>query len=281
MKLTPRPTRGSEIRFPCKKLTGSVLLSVALAGCATTIPTGMGGVEWTPSQGTLKEPLKDGMHIVSPFSEVYMIDLREQQRLEELEVLANNGLTVTLSTSVLFQPIASEIYLLKTQVATDYYSVLIAPALRSSARKVVGRYSPEEVYSTKREEVEREIFADVTKKNEGKPVTVNSILVRQVRLPAIVQTAIERKLEQEQRALEMNFVLERESKEAQRKKIEATGIADYQQIISGGLTDKLLEWKGIEATEKLATSPNSKIIVVGSGKGGLPVILNPGGAESK
>lgn len=281
MKLTPRTTRGSEIRFPCKTLIGSMLLAAGLAGCATTIPTGMGGVEWTPSQGTLKEPLRDGMHLVSPFSEVYMIDLREQQRLEELEVLTNNGLTVTLSTSVLFQPIATAIYQLKTQVATDYYSVLIAPALRSSARKVVGRYSPEEVYSTKREEVEREIFADVIKKNEGKPVTINNILIRQVRLPAIVQTAIERKLEQEQRALEMNFVLERERKEAERKKIEATGIADYQQIISGGLTDKLLEWKGIEATEKLAASPNSKIIVIGSGKGGLPVILNPGGAESK
>jgi len=258
-----------------------ILLALALAGCTTTIPTGMSGVEWTPTQGTLKEPLGEGFHVISPFSEVYMVDVREQQRLEELEVLTNNGLTVTLSTSVLFQPVASQLYQLKTQVESDYYSVLIAPALRSSARKVVGRYSPEEVYSTKRDEVEREIFADVTKRNDGKPVRVNAILIRQVRLPPAVQTAIQRKLEQEQRALEMEFVLEREKKEAERKRIEATGIADYQQIISTGLSEKLLEWKGIDATEKLASSSNSKIVVIGSGKGGLPVILNPGEASTK
>jgi prohibitin 1 len=277
----PRTTTEPEVRFPWKMVIGWLLALFGLAGCTTTIPTGMGGVEWTPTQGTLKEPLTEGFHVVSPFSDVYIIDLREQQRLEELEVLTNNGLTVTLSTSVLFQPIAGQLYQLKTQVETDYYSVLIAPSLRSSARKVVGRYSPEEVYSTKRDEVEREIFNDVTKRNEGKPVRVNSILIRQVRLPKMVETAIERKLEQEQKALEMEFVLDRERKEAERKKIEATGIADYQQIISTGLSDRLLEWKGIDATEKLATSSNSKIIVIGAGKGGLPVILNPGATEPK
>ena len=278
MKLSHCIKSKAGSRFPRATLSGSMLLSIGLiglAGCATTIPTGMGGVEWTPTQGTLKEPLREGVYIVSPFAEIYKVDLREQQRLEELEVLANNGLTVTLSTSVLFQPIPSALYQLKTQVETDYYNVLISPALRSSARKVVGRYSPEEVYSTKREEVEREIFNEVTRKNEGKPVRINGILIRQVRLPAMVQTAIERKLEQEQKALEMDFILERERKEAERKRIEAAGIADYQQIISKGLSDMLLEWKGIDATEKLAASPNSKVIVIGAGKGGLPVILNP------
>src|SRR5581483_8775029 len=109
---------------------------------------------------------------------------------------------------------------------------------------------------------------------------INSILIRQVRLPAMVQTAIERKLEQEQKALEMDFVLERERKEAERKRIEAAGIADYQQNISKGLSNMLLEWKGIDATEKLASSPNSKVIVIGAGKGGLPVILNPESEQS-
>ena len=274
-------TAEAQIGFPWKMVIGWLLALFGFAGCTTTIPTGMAGVEWTPTQGTLKEPLTEGFHITSPFSDVYMIDLREQQHLEELEVLTNNGLTVTLSTSVLFQPVASQLYQLKTQVETDYYDVLISPSIRSSARKVVGRYSPEEVYSTKRDEVEREIFSDVSKRNEGKPVRVNSILIRQVRLPKMVQVAIERKLEQEQKALEMEFVLDRERKEAERKKIEATGIADYQQIISTGLSDKLLEWKGIDATEKLATSSNSKIIVIGAGQGGLPVILNPGGAEPR
>lgn len=266
-KAAPRTTTESQVRFPWKMVIGWLLALFGLVGCTTTIPTGMGGVEWTPTQGTLKEPLTEGFHVTSPFSDVYIIDLREQQRLEELDVLTNNGLTVTLSTSVLYQPVASQLYQLQTEVETDYYSVLIAPSLRSSARKVVGRYSPEEVYSTKRD--------------EGKPVRVSSILIRQIRLPKMVQIAIERKLEQEQKALEMEFVLDRERKEAERKKIEATGIADYQQIISTGLSDRLLEWKGIDATEKLATSSNSKIIVIGAGKGGLPVILNPGGAERR
>lgn len=219
-RAAPRTTTEQD-RFPGKMVIGWLLAPFGLTGCTTTIPTGMGGVEWTPTQGTLKEPLTEGFHLISQFSDVYIIDLREQQRLEELEVLTNNGLTVKISASVLYQPFASQLYQLKTQVETDYYSVLIAPSRRSSARKVVGRYSPEQVYSTKRDEVDREIFNDVTKRNEGKPVRVNSILIRQVRLPEMVQTAIERKLEQEQKALEMEFVLDRERKEAERKKIEA------------------------------------------------------------
>lgn len=193
--------------------------------------------------------------------------------------MANNGLTVTLGTSVLFHPISGELFQLKTQVAPDYYDVLIAPVLRSSARKVIGRYTPEEIYSSKREEVERQIFQEVTQKLQGKPVHVSTILIREVHLPKTVEEAIQRKLEQEQKALEMEFVLERERKEAERMRIEATGIGDYQQIITKGLTTQLLEWKGIEATEKLALSPNSKIVMIGSGKGGLPVILNPSGSE--
>jgi hypothetical protein len=112
-RAAPRTTTEQD-RFPWKMVIGWLLALFGLTGCTTTIPTGMGGVEWTPTQGTLKEPLKEGFQVVSPFSEVYIIDLREQQRLEELEVLTNNELTVTLSASLLFQPIASQLYQLKT-----------------------------------------------------------------------------------------------------------------------------------------------------------------------
>jgi SPFH domain / Band 7 family len=148
----------------------------------------------------------------------------------------------------------------------------------SSARKVVGRYSPEEIYSSKREQIEREIREEGSHKLEGKHVQVNAVLIREVHLPAAVQAAIQTKLEEEQKALQMQFVLERTRQEAVRKHIEALGIADYQAIISKGLNDQVIEWKGIEATEKLAESPNSKVIIVGSGKNGLPVILNTGSA---
>lgn len=246
-------------------------------GC-TAIYSGMGAIEWTPSEGTLKPTLGEGFHLVSPFSSIYKYDLREQQMQERLDVLANNGLAISLDTSVLYHPVPMELYQLHTEVGPNYYDVLIGPILRSRARKVVGRYSPEEVYSTKREEVEREIFQEITRKLEGKHLQIDAILIRDVHLPKIVEDAINRKLEQEQRALAMAFVLDRERQEAERKRIEAAGIADFQQIISKGLTDKLLQWKGIEATEKLALSPNSKTVVIGSGKGGLPIILNPEGS---
>ena len=128
------------------------------------------------------------------------------------------------------------------------------------------RVSPEEIYSTKREQIEREIHDEVSQKLAGKHVQLNAVLIREVHLPPAVQTAIHTKLEEEQKALEMQFVLERTKQEAVRKHIEATGIADYQSIISKELNAQVIEWKGIEATEKLAESPNSKVVIVGSGK---------------
>jgi len=215
----------------------------------------------------MKTTLGEGFHFVSPLSSIYMYDLREQQHPERVEVLAKNGLAISLDASVVYHPIATELYELHTEVGPNYYDVLIEPILRSRARRVVGRYTPEEIYSTKREEVEREIFQEVAKNVEGEHLQIDAILIRDVHLPKIVEDAINRKLQQEQRALEMSFVIERERQEAERKRVEAAGIADFQQIITKELTDKLLQWKGIEAKEKLSLSPNSKTIVIGSGRG--------------
>ena len=244
----------------------------SLAGCATTIPTGRGGVEWTPLRGTVNKSLGEGVHVLSSFARVHKVDLREQEREDSLDVLANNGLDIKLTASILYQPIPSEVYQLVTQTGEHYYATLVGPHVRSSARKVVGRYSPEEIYSTKREQIEREIREEITQKLTGQHVTLNAVLIREVHLP--LQTAIETMLEEEQKALEMQFVLERTRQEAVRKHIEAEGIADYQAIISKGLNNQVIEWRGIEATEKLAESPNVKMIIIGSGKDGLPVILN-------
>lgn len=251
------------------------LFAVTFPAC-TTVNSGMGAIEWTPSGGTSKGNLGEGYHLVSPFSQIYQYDLREQEHQEQLEVLANNGLSIVLDTSILYKPVSTEIFFLQTEIGSDYYQVLLAPILRSGARKVVGRYTPEEIYSTRREEVERDILQEVTRKVQSSHLQVDGILIRDVHLPKIVQDAIERKLQQEQRALEMEFVLDRERKEADRKRIEAAGIADYQQIISKGLTKEILEWKEIEAIEKLSQSPNEKTIVLGGDKGGLPVILDAG-----
>jgi regulator of protease activity HflC (stomatin/prohibitin superfamily) len=228
-------------------------------------------------RGTEVKTLSEGLHLVSPLARVYRVDLREQEREDSLDVLANNGLDIKLTSSILYQPIGAEVYQLITQTGDDYYSVLVAPYVRSSARKIVGRYSPEEIYSSKREQIEREIRDEVVEKLAGKHVRVDAILIREVHLLEAVQAAIQTKLEEEQKALEMQFVLDRTKQEGVRKHIEAGGIADYQSIISQTLNDQVIEWKGIEATEKLADSPNAKVIIVGSGKNGLPVSLNTGG----
>jgi regulator of protease activity HflC (stomatin/prohibitin superfamily) len=253
----------------------TAVLTMASVGC-TTIPSGRAGVEWTYSGGTIDRTLTEGFHFVSPLSKVYLVDMREQQREEDLNVLANNGLDITLSASVLYEPVAGQAYELIKQIGPNYYDAVVGPYVRSSARRVVGRYGPEEVYSTKREQIEREIRDQVEEKLQGMHVRVEAILIREVRLPTEVQAAIQTKLREEQRALEMKFVLDRARQEAERKRIEAKGIADYQATISAGLNPKIIEWQGIEATEKLADSPNSKVIIIGSGKEGLPVILNSG-----
>ena len=255
---------------------GFAVLSIS---ACTTVPSGMGAVEWTPSGGTLKDPIGEGEYFVSPFSDIFKYDLREQEHQESLDVLANNGLAIVLDTSILFKPVSSELYLLQTEIGPDYYRILLGPLLRSGARKVVGRYAPEEIYSTKREEIEKEIFAEVNRKLQSRHIQVDGILIRDVHLPKIVQEAIELKLQQEQRALAMQFVLDKERKEAERKKIEASGIADYQQLIGKGLTEMLLQWKQIDAIERLVQSPNSKTIVLDVGKGNFPIILDTKNSE--
>ena len=260
-------------------LAGSIIAFGALGGCST-VPTGRTGIEWTPTEGTIREPLGEGFHVVSPFARIYEVDLREQEQEEPLDVLASNGLDIRMTASILYQPAPGEVFDLVSQTGDDYYHTLVAPYVRSSARRVVGRFSPEEIYSTKREQIEHEIRTEVTEKLAGRHIKVNAILIREVHLPPAVQAAIQTKLEEEQKALQMQYVLDRTRQEAERKRIEASGIADFQAIISKGLSEQIIEWKGIDATEKLASSPNAKVIIVGSGKSGLPVIFNAGGGNA-
>jgi regulator of protease activity HflC (stomatin/prohibitin superfamily) len=151
--------------------------------------------------------------------------------------------------------------------------VVVAPALRGEARSVVGKYQPEEIYSSKREEIASEMLAGVQELVAAKFIEVDNIIVRDVTLPPKISAAIDAKLESDQQQQQMKFVLLKETQEAERKRIEAKGIADFQRIVSAGLTPELLRWKGIEATEKLAQSNNAKVVVIGAGKEGLPLIL--------
>jgi len=254
-------------------LLGATALAGSLAACAT-IPSGRTGVEWSMTNGTMNRTLDEGFHFVSPFSKIYEVDMREQQRDVDLNVLADNGLDISLKTSVLYQPVEGQASALIKQIGPQYYETVIGPQVRSSARRVVGRYSPEEIYSTKREQIEHEIREDVDNKLGSSHLRVNAILIREVHLPTVVQDAIQAKLREEQRALEMRYVLERSRQEAENRRIEARGIADYDTIVSSNLSDKVLAWQGIKATQSLAESPNAKVVVIGNGKEGLPLIFN-------
>jgi regulator of protease activity HflC (stomatin/prohibitin superfamily) len=246
-----------------------------LPGCrCPTVDSGNRGIVFkTLGGGTSRELLGEGMHLIPIWNYVIPYDTRVHEMKEQLIVLSSNGLTLRVDASVRYRPKTEELYELQTQIGPDYDQKVIGPIVRSEARKVFGRYQPEEIYSTKREEIEKQIYDEVLRALEGKHVIVEAVLVRDVDLPEAIKVAIGDKLAEEQRAQKMKFTLDRERQEAQRKTIEAEGISKYQTIVRQGLTAEYLQFKGIEATVKLAESPNAKVVIVGAGKGGLPLIL--------
>jgi regulator of protease activity HflC (stomatin/prohibitin superfamily) len=246
-----------------------------LPGCrCPVVDSGHRGIVFKSlSGGTSKELLGEGLHVMPAWNSVIPYDTRVHEMKEQLAVISSNGLTMTVDASIRYRPKPDELFELQTQIGPDYASKLIAPVVRSEARKVFGRYQPEEIYSTKRELIEAQIYDEVLRGLEGKHVVVEAILIRDVTLPETIKTAIADKLAEEQRSQKMKFTLDKERQEALRKQVEAEGIAKYQSIVRTGLTNEYLQWKGIEATEKLAQSTNTKVIIVGSGKSGLPVIL--------
>ncbi len=252
------------------------LLFILLISSMTTIETGYKGVLYkTFGNGvdTTQIPLSEGFHFVAPWNKVYKVNVKQQQLFESMKVLSSNGLDIQLDATVWFQPRHKDLAKLVKLRGLDYVDDVIKPSIRSAARNVVGRYTPEEIYSTKREAITKEIFDETNQILNDNFVHLKNILVRDVTLPATIKDAIERKLKQQQEALEYEYRLQKEKKEAERKRIEAKGIKDFQDIVSMGISDKLLRWKGIEATLKLSESPNTKVIVVG-GKDGLPIIMN-------
>jgi regulator of protease activity HflC (stomatin/prohibitin superfamily) len=255
-------------------LLACLAIAPFLPGCrCPTVQSGHRGIVFESlGGGTSEKILGEGMHFIPVWNSVITYDTRVHEMKEQLNVLSSNGLTLKVEASVRFRPDVEKLFQLQTQIGPDYDQKLIGPIVRSEARKVFGRYQPEEIYSTKREEIERQIYEEVTKALSGKHVVVEAVLVRDVILPEAIQTAIADKLAEEQRSQKMRFTLDKERQEAQRKQIEGEGIAKYQSIVRQGLTREYLHYKGIEATEKLAESPNSKIVIIGSPQGGLPLV---------
>ncbi len=253
-----------------------VLLIILLAKSAVTIDSGEAGVLYkTFDEGVVTDepPLGEGFHIIAPWNKVFVYEVRQQELFEKMRVLSSNGLEIQIEASAWYEPVYSDLGNLHQSLGENYLGRVIQPAIRSAARSVVGRYTPEQLYSSKRDAIQDEIFAETKKILEKQYVQLNEVLVRDVTLPNTIKDAIERKLKQEQESLEYEFRLVTASKEAEKVIIEAQGKADANKILSASLTDKILQDKGIDATMRLSESPNSKVIVIGGGDGGLPIIL--------
>jgi regulator of protease activity HflC (stomatin/prohibitin superfamily) len=239
------------------------------------IQSGERGVIFKPyTTGLDKENIyTEGFHIIAPWNDMYIYNVREQQRDEPMDVLDKSGLSVSMDITVRFNPSYNKIGNLHEQFGINFVNVLVVPEVRSSVRKVAGRYTAEEIYSTKRAEVEQSIIEETKLVLSQNFIEMKALLIRSINLPAQIKGAIESKLQQEQEALAYEFRLQRETSEAERRRIEAEGIAAFNRIINASLTDKIIQQRGIEATIELAKSPNAKVVVIGSGKDGLPLIL--------
>jgi prohibitin 1 len=254
-----------------------VFVLLVLGGPITVVPAGHVGVK--DFFGSVSaNVLPAGVHLVLPFTRVHKMSIQTQEVKETAEVPSKEGLVMDLEGSLLFRldpTKAAEIY--KT-VGTNYQEIIVHPQIRSAIREITASYEAKALYSAEREQVARETFDLFQKMAGGRGIIPEAVLLRKIGLPPIVANAIQEKLKAEQQSQQMKFVLQKEQQEAERKRIEAQGIADFQKIVAAGISPQLLEWKGIEATEKLAMSPNSKVVVIGNPKSGLPIIL---GGENK
>ena len=239
------------------------------------IQAGERGVIFKPyTSGLDKENIyTEGFHIIAPWNDMYVYNVREQQRDEPMDVLDKNGLSISMDVTVRFNPLFDKIGNLHEQFGINFVNVLVVPEVRSCVRRVAGRYTAEEIYSTKRAEVEQSIIEETKKILSENYIEMKALLIRSINLPEQIKGAIESKLKQEQEALAYEFRLQRETSEAERRRIEAEGIAAFNRIINASLTDNILKQRGIEATIQLSESANTKVIVIGSGKDGLPLIL--------
>ncbi len=252
-----------------------IVLIILISKTAVTIGPGEGGVLFERFGDGIKtdKTYGEGFHVVAPWNDMIVKKVRQQSISDEMNVLSVNGLEVRVNGTIWYEPEYKNLgFLIKTK-GENYVRELLEPAINAAARSVVGRYTPEQLYSSKRDVIEQEILEGVRNELKDQYVNVKRVLVEDVKLPTTIKQAIEGKLKQEQESLEYEFRLVTAQKEAEKQRIEAKGKADANRILSASLTDKILQDKGIEATTKLADSPNSKVIVIGSGDSGLPLIL--------
>ena len=260
--------------FGIGKLLLGLLLAILIYMSIAYVPAGHVGVLTFFGRVT-GDILPEGTHFVNPFKVNNTFSVRTVEMKETATVPSDEGLILTLDTSLLYRLDASKAAEVFRTIGPDYQSNVIEPNLRSAIRAVTASHSANALYTGGREEVALKIQDELGKILNARGIIVESVLLRDVQLPSLLKSSIEAKQQAEQDALRMSFILQKEKQEAERKRIEAQGVADFQRIVAQGISPQLLEWKGIEATEKLASSPNAKVVVIGNTKNGLPLIMEP------
>lgn len=252
-----------------------IFIMIFWSRVTTTIEAGHAGVLFKTFGGGVDttQTFGEGFHFLAPWNKMVVYETRQQEIAEDMNVLSSNGLEIKADVSAWYRPEYKKIGLLHANVGTDYLRRVVIPALRSSARSVIGRYTPEQIYSTKRDAIQDEIFVEAKQILDEKYVDLIQILIRSIVLPNTIKSAIEGKLKQEQESLEYEFKLQKAEKEALRQIIDAQGKAEANRILNASLTSNILREKGISATLKLAESNNAKIVIIGNSKDGMPIIL--------
>lgn len=241
-----------------------------------SIEAGHGGVLWRRFlRGTdLKHVYAEGFHIIPPWDRMTIYNLRIQQVPHEFIALSKDGLPIEVEVSIRFRPQGNKLPMLHQNVGPEYVEQIVKPEVQAMVRFVLAQYTPEEVYTSEGfllNIIKQGALGQILERH----ILLDDLLIKRLSLPELVRTAIESKLVQQQLVLEYPYRLDREQKEAERKRIEATGIRDFQlEVMKGGAFDKYLRYQGVDATVRLASSPNAKVVVIGGGADGLPVILN-------
>jgi regulator of protease activity HflC (stomatin/prohibitin superfamily) len=248
------------------------LLVILMFSSVTRVGTGHVGVLTLFGRVT-GETLGEGIHLINPLKTNNEMSIQTQTIKESANVPSSEGLMMSLDTSLIYHLNPDRSAEVFQKIGADYENVVVEPTLRAAIREATASHTANALYTGEREMVAKQIYDQLVSELNKRGLTVENVLLRDIQLPATLKAAIEAKQQAEQESLAMNFRLQKETQEAQRKRIEAAGVRDFQQIVAQGITPSLLEWKGIEATENLAKSANSKVVVIGNNKNGLPLIL--------
>jgi len=282
-------TLGERLRAGAREHAFALLLSTLLLlfvfivfwpRMVITVRSGEEGALWSRWTGTQLDMLyNEGTHLIFPWDAMFIYDIRIAKVDYDVPVLSTDGLEIKVAVTVRYRPVAKTVPQLHQTIGPDYVARIVIPEDVTAVREVMGAYRPDQLYTLNTVEMQNQIVARAAQQVRDRFVTIDDVLIRRIELPEMLQPAIQSKLRQEQSALEYKYRLDRERAESTRKQIEADGINQFQVRVFGGTADvnaqRYLTWKGIEATLELAKSPNTKVVVVGSGANGLPLILNP------